>query len=102
MTNNSKPDSNQDIPKPDLLMQLDTDTQLYRQAVEQLSQALSQAPQEVRQLALDLCNLYPELIGFKSHTATLGARLVIHLEPSQRLLEFLAAIRTERLDYLVT
>ena len=101
MTNNSKPDSNQDIPKPDLLLQLDTDTQLYRQAVEQLSQALSQAPQEVRQLALDLCNLHPELIGFKSHTATLGARLVIHLEPSQRLLEFLAAIRTGHLNNLV-
>ncbi|NWK79768.1 hypothetical protein [Aquitalea sp. LB_tupeE] len=101
MTNNSKPDSNQDIPKPDLLLQLDTDTQLYRQAVEQLSQALSQAPQEVRQLALDLCNLHPELFGFKSYTATLGARLVIHLEPSQRLLEFLAAIRTGHLNNLV-
>jgi hypothetical protein len=101
MMNNSKPDSSQDIPKPDLLLQLDTDIQRYSQAVEQLSQALSQAPQEVRQLALDLCNLHPELIGFKSHTATIGARLVIHLEPSQRLLEFLAAIRTGHLNKLV-
>jgi hypothetical protein len=101
MTNNSTSNSTKITAKPGIPQQLAADTQRYSQAVEQLSQALSQAPQEVRQLALNLCNLHPELIGFKSHTATLGARLVIHLEPSQRLLEFLAAIRTGHLNNLV-
>jgi len=101
MAENSDADSAQITPKQGNSFQLEAETQPYRQTVEQLSEALSQAPQQIRQLALNLCDHHPELIGFKSHTATLGTKLVIHLEPSKRFLEFLAAIRTGHFNNLV-
>lgn len=68
--------------------------------LEDLLAELSEAPDEIRQRALDFVQSLPELISFEQGVAT-GAIVPLLLKPSQRLLDFRAAIGTGDFDLLI-
>jgi hypothetical protein len=67
--------------------------------LEELLADLAEAPEGVRERALDLIKTPSELIGFEQGVAT-GAVVPLLLKPSQRLLDFRAAVRTSNFDLL--
>ncbi len=67
--------------------------------LKELEADLAAAPQEVRQLALDLLDLASELADIQS-SPTPGAGVAVLLKPSQWLLDFAAAVRAGNLDWL--
>ncbi|WP_144372608.1 hypothetical protein [Vogesella urethralis] len=73
----------------------------FRKTLGELELALAETTEQTRQLALDLINHNPALLGFKGHTTTHGANLTVHLEPPDELLELLAAVRAGDLSHLI-
>jgi hypothetical protein len=68
--------------------------------LEGLLAELSEAPEEIRQRALDFVQVLPELVSFEQGIAT-GTMVPLLLKPSQWLLDFRAAIRTGNFDLLI-
>lgn len=68
--------------------------------LDELETALAAAPKQIRQLALDLINLAPELVHIQSCPATVAC-VAILLEPSQWSLDLAAAVRAGDLNWLV-
>lgn len=96
-TDSSKARQNAEGGKVAITLRAETDA--LQGLLKELEADLAAAPQEVRQLALDLLDLAPELADVKD-CPTSGAGVAILLEPSQWLLDLAAAVRAGDLDWL--
>lgn len=82
-----------------VVITLRAETGALQMFLEEFEVDLAAAPQEVRQLALDLLDLESELVDIQS-SPTPVAGVSVLLKPSQRLLDFAAAVRAGNLDWL--
>lgn len=79
---------------------LAADTTELTRLIEELLSDLSDAPHEIRKLALDFLNLPFELVSFELGV-TSGAVVTALLKPSQRLLDLRLAVRARDFDLLL-
>ena len=84
----------------ELMLEVRLDASAVMAVIEQLKLDLADAPLQVRKLALDLVDLPFELVGFEQGETT-RAGVTVLLKPSQRLLDFAAAVRARDFDHLV-
>jgi hypothetical protein len=81
-------------------IKLEADASLLQECLDALFADLADAPHHVRKLALDLFNIPSELVSVEQGIAT-GACVPLLFKPSQRLLDFRAAVRTRDFDHIV-
>lgn len=74
------------------VVQLMADTTVLVKVLEELEAGLAEAPLEIRRLALDFIDGTPELIRVEQSAAS-WTGVACLLEPSQRLVDFAAAVR---------
>lgn len=82
------------------MVEITADTKELSDFFEGLLTDLSNAPHEVRKLALDFLNLSTELVSFELGL-TSGTVVTALLKPSQRLLDLGLAIRTGNFDLVI-
>ena len=95
--NQDQPEVNQAIGRS---IELRADARGVLDLLADLNFDLANAPGEIRKLALDFSDLNPELVCFERGVAS-RAVLSVLLKPTQRLLDFAAAVRTGDFEKLL-